>query len=519
MTLNKRLFFYVFAFSIFFLFSGQATADTISATVEKAAILDKIVLHFKQLHTGWFNIIVSYTWKLFWGLAAVDFAWSTITWVLDRKEIGEICTALVRKIMVLGFFALLLKMANSWIPAIIESFTQIGKSACGTSCGTLSPDGIFIFGLNIAGDLYAQTLELGMGDIMIMILPISIIVLLIVIAFSVVAGQLLITLIESYIAIGAGVIMLGFGGSRWTSDMASSYLKFAVGTGMKVMLVYLIMGAGISIFDSMIELLQATAPRGLLFGALILAAEALVFVFLSWNIPSLAAAMLSGSPSQSLGGFMAAATTAGAAIAGGAGLAASLGTGGAAQSMGVGKALASGYSNARSSGSGVMSSAMQSVPKAIHSGFQSSQIGKNVSDSVSKTIGGRAATNMDSKSASESNTTSTPSSPEVEGSASQATEASASTSTSSSRNNAPKPSSASSSAGSSSLGNASGSKLTNSSGGWSPNQGGQAQQSAKEKRVMSDVIRDLQKFVPPDSAQVQTPGINLSHGHGSGKEE
>jgi len=40
--------------------------------------------------------------------------------------------------------------------------------------------------------------------------------LVVVIAFAIIAAQLLVALVESFIVMGAGVLFLGFAGSRWT---------------------------------------------------------------------------------------------------------------------------------------------------------------------------------------------------------------------------------------------------------------------------------------------------------------
>ena len=91
-----------------------------------------------------------------------------------------------------------------------------------------------------------------MAERTVLIIPVFGTVVIVAGSFAFIAGQLLITLIESYIAVYGGIILLGFGGSRWTSDMASSYMKYAVAVGMKLMLCYLVIGLGFSIFTQMI---------------------------------------------------------------------------------------------------------------------------------------------------------------------------------------------------------------------------------------------------------------------------
>jgi hypothetical protein len=141
-------------------------------------------------------------------------------------------------------------------------------------------------------------------------MPLTLVAIIVLMAYGAIAGQLLITLIESYICIGAGVIMLGFVGSKWTSDMSTSYIKYAVGTGLKLMITYIVIGAGIGLFAEM-NLMASSGtgnPFELMRAGLVIMTEAVIFGILSWQIPGIAAAITSGSPSLTLGGAIGTAT-------------------------------------------------------------------------------------------------------------------------------------------------------------------------------------------------------------------
>src|SRR5260364_382170 len=75
------------------------------------------------------------------GLAAIDFGWTALTLILDQNDLLEFFGVLVRKIITLGFFFGLLKMAGVWIPDIIDSFRRIGAAA-GAVPATTTPDGV-----------------------------------------------------------------------------------------------------------------------------------------------------------------------------------------------------------------------------------------------------------------------------------------------------------------------------------------------------------------------------------------
>jgi type IV secretion system protein TrbL len=136
----------------------------------------------------------------------------------------------------------------------------------------------------------------------------------VVVAFAVVAGQLMITLIESYIVISAGIFFLGFSGSRWTLPFSEKYVAYAISVGIKLFMLYLIVGLGQTLASQWSALFTpgVIAAPDIYIGV---AGSALIFMLLGWQIPSLAASLMNGSPLMTLG---TAASTLSTTVAGGA---------------------------------------------------------------------------------------------------------------------------------------------------------------------------------------------------------
>src|SRR4029077_18509488 len=76
-------------------------------------------------------------------------------------------------------------------------------------------------------------------------------------AFLGLTVQLVVTLVESYLVVGAGFIFLGFGGSRWTAPYVERYISLAVSTGVKVMVLYLLLGAGLTLTNGWVAAARA----------------------------------------------------------------------------------------------------------------------------------------------------------------------------------------------------------------------------------------------------------------------
>jgi type IV secretion system protein TrbL len=143
------------------------------------------------------------------------------------------------------------------------------------------------------------------------------------------------------------LIFLGFGASRWTVPYTERYISLVVSTGVRLMVLYMIIGLGQTLSNTWVQeasqIALSTAGLQSLFGLL---ASVIVFMALAWQVPKLASSILQGSlqmgssdliaPAMSAavtaGTIAAVAATGGAALAGGA---AALGAGGAAAGGGA----------------------------------------------------------------------------------------------------------------------------------------------------------------------------------------
>jgi type IV secretion system protein TrbL len=227
---------------------------------------------------------------------AIQLTWSAIWWVLDREDGLAVVSSLLRQVVAIGFFYALLLNGGTWIPAVIQSFSQAGATAAGLT--DLSPTGVFDQGLASANRILNATSDLGLLDGFFASLIAGITAIVVVIAFAIIAAQLLVALVESFIVIGAGVLFLGFAGSRWTKFFTERYLSYVASIGVKLFVLYLIMGVGMGIAARWMPVLERGGFSPIPFFYVM--GGSLVFVFLTWHIPSVAGSMMAGAVSLSL---------------------------------------------------------------------------------------------------------------------------------------------------------------------------------------------------------------------------
>ena len=346
----------------------------LSPAAHATGALNTIQSVYQTAMHGWFSTLQGIANDLFFSLAAIDITWMALTWMLTRKTFDEIVPSVLKKVMTLGFFLALLTNAGTWVPDVIDSFVDAGQQAgayqtltpstiltdaVGASVGILTgttppapgqaaPAQQSFFG-KVLSTVESATSPLG---------DIEDVLLRIIVAFAVFAAltyiaiELLVLLIESYVVIGAGVLFLGFGGSRWTTKFVDGYLNYMVSLGTKLFVLYLIVGALVFKVLPAINTMLSSLTTGFSPSTGLAAVGATaVMAMLAKTLPHHAGALLSGASSLSGGHGVDAAKSVGkAAVAVGAVAAAPAVLAAGAAGAAGGGAMAAGGASAGATG-------------------------------------------------------------------------------------------------------------------------------------------------------------------------
>src|SRR6266436_4601867 len=232
--------------AVFLIATAIAHAQGPSSVNGPSSILDE----YKGLQNAWITNLLGAGQRLFFLLAGIEVAWSFTLLAIEKADFQALTATIVRKIMWIGiFYAILLygvtPGGGGWIPAIINSFHILGQN--GSSVGPLGPDAIVGFGVNMAIDLLASLKAANFLTGFATSMALVFCAVVVFIAYLAVAIQFVVALVESYLVVGAGVVFLGFGGSRWTAAYVERYIAYAVSVGMKILVLYLLIGAGMTL--------------------------------------------------------------------------------------------------------------------------------------------------------------------------------------------------------------------------------------------------------------------------------
>jgi type IV secretion system protein TrbL len=269
----------------------------------------EVLLMYKAIRPQWSAAVWPAAKQLFFILAGIDFAWAMAKLLMERHSLEEWVYGLLKQVMIICAFYALLINGTDWMEVIIASFEELGIRGSGAGV-VLSPGDIFFRGLNIGGSILDSGSTWGHltnpGAAAVAVLA----AVLIVISFTLITTSYMMALIESFIVISAGMILLGFGGSRFTQSYVERFIAFGVATGLKIMLLYFLIGTGMVVSNQWL-----TAAKGLNGSpipgdsAMAIMGASLMFLLLVWQIPKMFSSMLSGAPSltggDAAGGVMA----------------------------------------------------------------------------------------------------------------------------------------------------------------------------------------------------------------------
>ena len=283
MTQRRKLLFVVAV-----AFASASTAHA-QAPVDVGGTFQQI----EQAANAWIPAIMQEASFLFYVLALLDFAWGAPQ-LLREHDFNGLFLSLIKKLLVVSFFYAVLINGQIWIPAIVNSFAQLGATAAGVSVAQ-NPSDIMSQGLQIVSDLFTKVSSTSLltepGGAITTILAACIVLA----SYIIITLHYVVTKLEAIIVMSAGYIFLGFGGSRWTSPYFERYISLAVSTGVRLMLIYLMLGVFKTISNNWIATMNgytADQPITQIFPTLM---SMLLFAFASWMIPKMAASIASGT--------------------------------------------------------------------------------------------------------------------------------------------------------------------------------------------------------------------------------
>ncbi|WP_123195409.1 P-type conjugative transfer protein TrbL [Pannonibacter phragmitetus] len=299
-------------------------------------------------------------------LIVIDVTLAALFWAWGADD--DIIARLVKKTLFVGVFAYIISNWNNLARIVFESFAGLGLMASGTGFSTadlLRPGRVAQTGLDAGRPLLESISDL-MGWIAVFENLVQILCLffawaLVILAFFILAIQLFVTLIEFKLTTLAGFVLIPFGLWGKSAFMAERVLGNVVSSGIKVLVLAVIIGIGSTLFGQFTAGFGGATPT--IDDAMAVVLAALSLLGLGIFGPGIAAGLVSGGPQLGAGAAVGTGlAVGGAAIA--AGGATMLAARGGAAALSGGAALARGGASAAGAASSAYTLASMGEPGA-----------------------------------------------------------------------------------------------------------------------------------------------------------
>ncbi|MEH3038513.1 MAG: P-type conjugative transfer protein TrbL [Sphingomonas paucimobilis] len=327
--------------------------------MNNTGVIDHFLEVFTRYIDGGFGLLGGEVGFIATTLIIIDVTLAALFWSWGADD--DILARLVKKTLFVGIFAYIIGNWNTLAQIVFESFAGLGLKASGTSFTTadlLRPGRVAQTGLD-AGRPILDSISDLMGywsffENFIQIACMFLAWALVLLAFFILAIQLFVTLIEFKLTTLAGFVLIPFGLFGKSAFMAERVLGNVISSGIKVLVLAVIIGIGSTLFSEFTGGFAGTTPT--IDEAMAIVLAALSLLGLGIFGPGIASGIVSGGPQLSAGAAVGTGLAAGGMVALGAGAVGAAASGGAALAGGAaaaargGAAVAGGASTAYSLG-------------------------------------------------------------------------------------------------------------------------------------------------------------------------
>ncbi|WIN08039.1 P-type conjugative transfer protein TrbL [Pseudomonas syringae group genomosp. 3] len=275
-------------------------------------IIDRFLDTFSRYIDSGFGLLQGEVAFLTATLIVIDMTIAGLYWAMSHAtgQGEDVIAKLLRKVLYVGAFAYIIGNFN-WLAGIVfRSFAGLGLTATGSTMtmeNFLQPGRLAKTGIDAGAPILDQIGDMaGFPEVFVNIDPIVVMFLAwltVILCFFVLAIQLFITLIEFKLTTLAGFVLVPFALWNKTSFLAEKVLGNVVSSGIKVLVLAVIVGIGSGLFAEF----QMHPDEPSIDHALVVMLASLALLALGIFGPGIATGLVSGAPQLGAGAMAGAA--------------------------------------------------------------------------------------------------------------------------------------------------------------------------------------------------------------------
>jgi len=320
------------------------------AFAETGAIVGNIITSFQEAIKGFEAGILSAAKIIFFALLAVEIPVAAVKKTLGGDGWDDWMFFLPKILLAPLFFLCMIMLSDKYLKGIVQTFQYIGESAPDIN---FSASNLLGYGVSLAKLIVSNAGITALLDKPLIVLTVFVAAFLILIAFAVCAAQITMAYIESTIVVTLAPLYFSFGALSFVREWATKVFSHAVATGTKILIIFMLGYAMTKMGTNWVNIMKTADLMQQSDTAFEIMGSAAMMLFLSFQVPSIAAAIMSGNTTMGAGSAIS--STLGAIAGAAAATAAGMGMiGKAMESMGsqanssIGEALGGGLGNTMS---------------------------------------------------------------------------------------------------------------------------------------------------------------------------
>ncbi|MBO9355579.1 P-type conjugative transfer protein TrbL [Bordetella petrii] len=353
------------------------------------AVIDRFTDVFSRYIDSGFGLLGGEIAFLTATLVVIDMTLAGLWWAMGSGQ-NEVIARLIKKVLYVGAFAYLLGNFNMLAGILFRSFAGLGLLASGSTVSAaefLQPGRLAQVGVDTAAPLLARVGELAgfprvfanLETIVVLLLAWAVVVL----SFFVVSIQLFVTLIEFKLMTLAGFVLVPFALWGKTAFMAEKVLGGVISSGVKVLVLAVIVGISTLVFN---DFRTAISAEPTLDEAAAVMLASLAMLGLGIFGPGIATGLVSGAPQLGAGAVAGTALGAAGTALGAAGVAAA----GVAVAGGAARLAGGGTRAAVSMAAGARKAYVEGASFSGETGWKAAAAGmKDVARAGASAVGNR----------------------------------------------------------------------------------------------------------------------------------
>lgn len=230
------------------------------------SVIDRFLDVFSRYIDSGFGLLGGEVGFLTATLVVIDMTLAGLFWAMSNASGGggdDVIGKLIKKVLYVGAFAFILNNFNSLSGIVFRSFAGLGLVASGSSMTQgqlLQPGRLARVGVEAGAPIMRQISDLtGFPEVfanMDVITVLFLAWLVLIVSFFVLAVQIFVTLIEFKLTTLAGFVLVPFALWNKTAFLAERVLGNVVSSGIKVLVLAVIVGIGTGLFA------EFTVPPG-----------------------------------------------------------------------------------------------------------------------------------------------------------------------------------------------------------------------------------------------------------------